>query len=101
MLVSLVVDLASDTGRMVFSSDAALLPFGLFDADDDGRCLAWSCMLCIEFWRALDAAGRLLTGGGGEIRLVDFASAKVPCTGEDAGFDVFATLDAAVLGGRR
>ena len=93
MLVSFVA-FSEVIGRMTFTS--RMLLFGLFDADDGGRCLAESCMLCNEFCLPRDAVGRPF-GGGGDMRVVDLASPKVPDTGEDAGFGVLATFDAAVL----
>lgn len=94
--MSFVVALASDAARPVIAvSSEVLPPFGLLDAEDEGRCFDWSCMLCIEFCLALEAVGRLFAGG--EMRVVDLGS-KVPCIGEDAGLGVFEIFDAAVLG---
>jgi hypothetical protein len=61
-------------------------PFGLLDADDDGRCRAVSTVACTnEFCRARDDTGRLFPEGGpGEVVLGSFSgSGKLPMTGDD------------------
>lgn len=67
------------------SGGAVVVPLGLFDADDVGRCRACSAVECIEFPLALADDGRAATAGGiGELRPTFLGSARDGWTGEDA-----------------
>lgn len=63
------------------SIGAGTLPFALFEATEGGRL---SAIEAVEFWRALDEAGRGLAGGAGDARGALDVSGNAPITGEDA-----------------
>lgn len=63
------------------SIGAGTVPFGLFEATEGGRL---SAIEAVEFWRALEEAGRGLAGGAGDARGGLDVSGNAPMTGEDA-----------------
>ena len=63
------------------SIGAGTLPFALFEATEGGRL---SAIEAVEFWRALEEAGRGLAGGAGDARGGLDVSGNAPMTGEDA-----------------
>jgi hypothetical protein len=66
------------------SGGPTALPFGLLEADEDGRWRAASMTDCVEFCLALAIVFRLPFVGTGEARPKVFESAKVLCIGEEA-----------------
>lgn len=58
----------------------ATCPFGLFEVDDGGLCLAFSTIDCVDCCLPLATDGRPPLVGGG----VPFISWKALCTGEEA-----------------
>ena len=76
---------------------ATAFGFGLFDAADDGRCLAFSTADCVEFCLPLATVGLpppLMTGEGA--RPLSLVSGKVGLIGEDA-IDGDMAIDVTVL----
>ena len=69
---------------MVSSGVAAVTPFGLFDADEVGRCRPFSTLDCMEFCLARDDTGRAeVVEGAGELRATTLGS-KLGWIGEGA-----------------
>ena len=70
------VDLAP-LGVAAKSGTAVVIPFGLLDADEAGRCRLWSAVDCIELPLALEDAGRAeAVEGAGELRTEFLGSAS-------------------------
>ena len=70
------VDLAP-LGVAAKSGTAVVIPFGLLEADEAGRCRLWSAVDCIELPLALEDAGRAeAVEGAGELRTEFLGSAS-------------------------
>jgi hypothetical protein len=60
-LVSLGSAAARPFGTAIMSGTGTIAPFGLFEADDNGRCARFEA---VELFRARDVAGRAATAVG-------------------------------------